>query len=111
MDEIITKKKYTEAQKRATKKYRENNKDKVNAQRKEYYNKRKEIDPNFLEYKRIKAKEYYQIKKGLKKAIVDEKPVIEEIIVVEEKPVIVETPIIDETIQEKKKRKYNKKVI
>lgn len=98
MDEIIIKKKYTEAQKRATKKYRENNKEKVNAQRKLYYNQRKEKDPNFLEYKRIKAKEYYQKKKSIK-------PNVEEIHIVEE------IPIVDETIQEKKKRKYNKKVI
>ena len=55
---------YTEAQKRATKKYREQNKEKVNAQRKKYYDDRKEKDPNFLEYKRQKAKEYYIKKKG-----------------------------------------------
>ena len=52
---------YTEAQKRATQKYRSNNKDKVNEQRKKYYLQRKESDPNFLEYKRAKAREYYQI--------------------------------------------------
>ena len=57
---------YTEAQKRATKKYREQNKEKVNAQRKKYYDDRKEKDPNFLEYKRQKAKEYYIKKKGVK---------------------------------------------
>ena len=50
---------YTEAQKRATKKYREQNKEKVNAQRKKYYDERKANDPNFLLYKREKAKEYY----------------------------------------------------
>jgi hypothetical protein len=54
---------YTEAQKRATQKYRSNNKDKVNEQRKKYYLQRKESDPNFLEYKRAKAREYYQKKK------------------------------------------------
>lgn len=54
---------YTEAQKRATQKYRENNKDKVNEQRKKYYQERKDVDPHFLEYKRIKAKEYYRRKK------------------------------------------------
>jgi hypothetical protein len=54
---------YTPAQKRATQKYRENNKDKVNEQRKKYYQNRKERDPEFLEYKRTKAKEYYQLKK------------------------------------------------
>ena len=35
------------------------NKDKVNEQRKKYYQTRKESDPAFLEYKRAKAKEYY----------------------------------------------------
>jgi hypothetical protein len=57
---------YTEAQKRATKKYRENNKDKVNLQRKKYYEERKVKDPSFLEQKRNKAKEYYLKKKSLK---------------------------------------------
>ena len=57
---------YTEAQKRATKKYREQNKEKVNAQRKKYYDDRKAKDPNFLSYKREKAKEYYIKKKGVK---------------------------------------------
>ena len=55
---------YTPAQKRATQKYRVNNKDKVNEQRKKYYETRKENDPEFLAYKRQKAKEYYQRKKG-----------------------------------------------
>jgi hypothetical protein len=54
---------YTPAQKRATQKYRVNNKDKVNEQRKKYYETRKENDPEFLAYKRQKAKEYYQRKK------------------------------------------------
>ena len=54
---------YTDAQKRATKKYRENNKDKVNEQRKKYYQNRKDKDPNFLSYKRQKAKEYYAKRK------------------------------------------------
>ena len=58
---------YTPAQKRATQKYREKNKDKVNQQRKEYYLRRKETDPAFLEYKREKAKEYYQRKKEQKR--------------------------------------------
>lgn len=71
---------YTDAQKKATKKYRENNKDKVNEQRKKYYLSRKEKDPNFLPYKRQKAKEYYQKKKELKKALIEEqnKKAIEE---------------------------------
>jgi hypothetical protein len=60
---------YTDAQKRATKKYRENNKDKVNEQRKKYYQNRKTKDPNFLIYKRQKAKEYYAKKKDRIKAL------------------------------------------
>jgi hypothetical protein len=54
---------YTEAQKRATKKYRDNNKEKVNIQRKKYYEERKAKDPTFLEQKRKKAKLYYLKKK------------------------------------------------
>lgn len=65
--EEVKKSSYTEAQKRATKKYRDNNKDKVNQQRKLYYQNRKDKDPNFLLYKRQKAKEYYNKKKQLKK--------------------------------------------
>ena len=55
---------YTPAQKRATQKYRLKNKDKVNEQRKKYYTDRKEKDPEFLKYKREKAKEYYKRKKA-----------------------------------------------
>jgi hypothetical protein len=54
---------YTPAQKKASQLYRLNNKEKINAQRKKYYQKRKESDPTFLEYKRIKAREYYEKKK------------------------------------------------
>ena len=54
---------YTDAQKRATQKYRVANKDKVNERRKLYYQQRKGKDPEFLEYKRNKAREYYQRKK------------------------------------------------
>ena len=54
---------YTPAQKKATLKYRDANRDKVNQQRKAYYLTRKEADPQFLEYKRQKAKEYYLRKK------------------------------------------------
>ena len=50
---------YTPAQKKATQKYRQQNKEKVNEQRKKYYQTRKENDPEFLEYKRAKAREYY----------------------------------------------------
>lgn len=62
---------YTEAQKRATAKYREANKEKVNAQRKKYYESRKEKDPEFLQYKRDKAREYY-LKKKHSKIIIQE---------------------------------------
>lgn len=58
---------YTEAQKRAIQKYRLNNKDKINEQRKKYYYERKVNDPTFLEYKRQKAKEYYHKNVLLKK--------------------------------------------
>lgn len=83
---------YTEAQKRATKKYRELNKEKVNAQRKKYYDERKANDPNFLLYKREKAKEYYNKNKVVKMDISDEeqdtepkKTVIEEQVIEEPK--------------------------
>jgi hypothetical protein len=84
---------YTEAQKRATKKYRELNKEKVNAQRKKYYDERKAKDPNFLTYKREKAKEYYIKKKGLKSdnqfEVLDEVPEIIEEVKEEVKPELV----------------------
>jgi hypothetical protein len=48
-------------------KYRIANREKINAQRKVYYQTRKEADPKFLEYKRTKSKEYYERKK-MKKA-------------------------------------------
>lgn len=54
---------YTPAQKRASQLYRQKNKDKINEQRKKYYQTRKASDPKFLEYKRTKAKEYYEKKK------------------------------------------------
>ena len=63
MDNQEKKKTYTEAQKKATKKYRETNKSKVNEQRKKYYHDRVKNDPDFVEYKRQKAREYYQRKK------------------------------------------------
>lgn len=112
--ELQTKtKKYSEAQKKATKKYRDNNKEKINEQRKKYYQNRKAKDPNFLLYKRQKAKEYYAKKKALKtikevpKEEIKEEPKVE--VKEEPKVEIIETPILDETKQEKKKRKYNKK--
>jgi hypothetical protein len=70
---------YTPAQKRATQKYRENNKEKVNEQRKKYYQNRKQRDPAFLEYKRAKAKEYYQLKKQAKPEPVIVNPELEQI--------------------------------
>ncbi len=38
--------------------------ERLNEQRKKYYIAKKEKDPNFLEYKRMKAKEYYMKKKA-----------------------------------------------
>jgi len=116
---------YTPSQKKATKKYRENNKDKVNEQRKKYYQSRKERDPNFLIYKREKAKEYYAKKKvelkedlltllnvvkdieETKEEPIVEEPIIEEPIVEEIK--VIEIPVLDETKAEKKKRIYIRK--
>ena len=54
---------YTPAQKKASQLYRLKNKEKINEQRKKYYQTKKLNDPKFLEYKRIKAKEYYEKKK------------------------------------------------
>ena len=54
---------YTPAQKKASQLYREKNKEKINEQRKKYYQTKKLNDPQFLEYKRIKAREYYKKKK------------------------------------------------
>ena len=104
---------YTEAQKRATEKYRHNNKDKVNEQRKKYYQTRKEKDPEFLEYKRMKSREYY-LKKKLSKP--EDKPdVIMEDVKPEPKPVDVkmETPDevmspVDSSTKEPKKKKEKK---
>lgn len=53
----------TPAQRNANKKYRENNKERVNEQRRVYYQKKKDVDPTFLEIKRSKAREYYNKKK------------------------------------------------
>ena len=100
---------YTESQKKATLKYREKNRDKVNEQRKIYYKQRKENDPQFLEYKRAKSREYYQRKKSEKEVDVridepkEEEKVIEEETVIETKP-------IEEVIEVKEKPKRTKKV-
>lgn len=91
---IIKYSSYTPSQKKATQKYRENNKDKVNEQRKKYYQQRKDKDPNFLEYKRLKAKEYYEKKKA--KKINRLSPIIEEEIIPE--PIL--EPVIEEIIPE-----------
>lgn len=108
---------YTPAQKRATQKYRVNNKDKVNEQRKKYYETRKENDPEFLAYKRQKAKEYYQRKKGEDDVILD--PVTLEPVIVEpvepvdlvEPPEEVKSTVDQEVITAPKvKRVYKKKV-
>ena len=53
---------YTESQKRAIKKYQQNNKDKVNQIQKKYYDAHKN-DPIFIEANRRRAKEYYERKK------------------------------------------------
>lgn len=122
---IIKYSSYTEAQKRATQKYRQNNKDKINEQRKKYYNERKEKDPDFLKYKREKAKEYYQKKKTNTKINNEESMNIQpiELFITEQIPVINEdlTKALDnmkldkpdndyiETVEVKPKRKYKKK--
>ena len=74
---------YTDAQKRATEKYRQENREKINEQRKKYYQTRKETDPEFLKYKREKAREYYLKKKGLNKEDTEEPKLVEEIVAVE----------------------------
>ena len=113
---------YTPAQKKASQLYRQNNKEKINAQRKRYYQKRKDSDPTFLEYKRVKAREYYE-KKKLDKVVspeaTPEEPKIEETIVVEpENPVeplpellkeAIATPLPEETKKKSKKSKKSKK--
>lgn len=115
MDE--TKKQYTDAQKRATQKYRENNKDKINAQRKKYYQERKEKDPSFLEYKRQKAKEYYAKKKFLisTTALLEYKRQKEEQIPVKEPEpepeiIIIQEPEPEQIFEPIKKSKKNKKI-
>lgn len=101
---IIKYSSYTPAQKRATQKYRQNNKEKVNEQRKKYYLSRKEKDPEFLEYKRQKAKEYYQRKKASKEPVVEDvKPTPEPDLIIEH----VEVP--EEIVQVKPKRIRKKK--
>lgn len=102
MEEVQKKTTYSEAQKKATAKYRQNNKEKVNEQRKKYYQARKDKDPQFLEYKRTKAKEYYQRKKSPEPK--QEEPKVEE--VKEPEPEPLPTPPA-----EKPKRTRTKKVV
>lgn len=85
---------YTDAQKRATEKYRQENREKINEQRKKYYQTRKETDPEFLKYKREKAREYYLKKKGLNKEDTEEPKLVEEIVAVE-LPVLELTEALD----------------
>ena len=54
---------YTPAQARAIKKYRQNNKQKINDLQKKYYDERKD-DEEYLQMKRNKAKEYYYRRKN-----------------------------------------------
>ena len=54
---------YTQAQAKAIKKYRQNNKEKINALQKKYYNDKKNDDA-YLQKKRDKSKEYYNRRKN-----------------------------------------------
>lgn len=101
---IIKYSSYTPAQKRATQKYRSNNKDKVNEQRKKYYQERKTKDENFLEYKRQKAREYYQRKKEANKPVEEVVEQVPEVI-----PPVIEVVPEPIEIKEIKKRKRIKK--
>ena len=55
---------YTPAQRKASEQYRLKNKDKINAQRKLYYQQKKLSDPVYALSKKYKAKEYYEMKKA-----------------------------------------------
>ena len=55
-----------ESLKKAQIKYRQNNKDKINAQRRKHYNDKKN-DEAFMAKKREQAKKYYQSKKAINK--------------------------------------------
>jgi hypothetical protein len=110
---------YTPAQKKASQQYRLNNKDKINTQRKKYYQNRKLNDPTFLEYKRVKAREYYEKKKLDKVVKPLDTPEVEKVVEVvskeEEKPQpeIIEAvnlaPIPEPEPTKKKKSKKDKK--
>ena len=112
---------YTAAQKKASQLYRQKNKDKINEQRKKYYQTKKMNDPTFLEYKRIKAREYYEKKKldkVVKPEVILEETKVEEPVVEPEKPVEVLPELLKEAIaaplpetapEPKKKSKKSKK--
>jgi hypothetical protein len=92
---------YTAAQKKASQLYRLKNKEKINEQRKKYYQTKKANDPTFLEYKRIKAKEYYEKKKldkVVKPEVTPEEPKIEEPVIVPESIEMKLPDIIEEAI-------------
>jgi hypothetical protein len=112
---------YTPAQKKASQAYRLKNKEKINEQRKKYYLTRKESDPKFLEYKRTKAKEYYEKKKLDKVVKSDISPDVKtdvDVEVVKVDPsvmeVIVTIPDVDSVIKPVEvviKKKKEKKVL
>jgi len=106
-------------------KYRIANREKINEQRKKYYQARKEADPKFLEYKRMKSKEYYERKKMKKADVVSPEKQVEmgdnsdsdlSQVSVESKPEIVDEPICESLklpdvipdVKETKKRKSKK---
>ena len=106
-------------------KYRMANREKINEQRKKYYQARKEADPKFLEYKRMKSKEYYERKKMKKADVVSPEKQVEmgdnsdsdlSQVSVESKPEIVDEPICESLklpdvipdVKETKKRKSKK---
>ena len=106
-------------------KYRMANREKINEQRKKYYQTRKEADPKFLEYKRMKSKEYYERKKMKKAEAVSPEKQVEmgdnsdsdlSQSSVESKPEIVDEPVCESLklpdvipdVKESKKRKSKK---
>jgi len=106
-------------------KYRIANREKINAQRKKYYQLRKEADPKFLEYKRMKSKEYYERKKMKKADAIPPEKQVEmgdnsdsdlSQVSVESKPEVVVEPVIESLklpdvipdVKETKKRKAKK---
>ena len=106
-------------------KYRIANREKINLQRKKYYQTRKEADPKFLEYKRMKSKEYYERKKMKKAEAVSPESQVEmgdnsdsdlSQSSVESKPEVVDEPVCESLklpdvkpdVKETKKRKAKK---